>query len=735
MRTSEQIFHQIRWDPRFTAAHYFLGIHIRGGQSKEIPLLSFQPGGDIPWHRIHWIRGPRGIVWDRHQGIDELRPESEPSTWSWPLSIFSWNCCASAHGLPLRPRLLGLQAALHPAPADLVALQEVGEELARHLPQGPYCYRSGDLYLALQHPPQRLLEIPLSQGKTALLADLGCLRVANLHLTSDYRPGGERKRRAQWEELRPHLGPGPWLVVGDFNASDEEVCEWGIDLTPPQPSFDPSQNPWARQTSRSGVSARYQRVLSQGLSGRVEVTALGLSDHEPLQGRLTLAPALSTTSAWAVLPPPRLTPQIDSIRRQHDPAFSRWMPHINLWYPAPDDPDYDEIRQNLASSPQFALRLASLQRFPQGVLYWGPDATGIQDLREIRRRLGGIGAYQPHLTLAQSRVDFRPEGCWDCTFEVDHVVHLRRHNGRMEIAQAIPLRPRHPLYASLQAPGGPDPVVVGSSCFLEGTDLDAVTRKAVAPPQARRVGHLWRGPGYDLHQTQSDPPHPQDPAWRAVLDRDALWTWLARQRRLPAFREELQQLHRWLNQRGIKGQAWGWPGGLAWAVLLAVWGWGHFREKAALWDFQLALEPPLPPSRHPMSIWSPSLPLSNLTAHVPQEFLPWLREEFQGNPPAWSHFLEIQGDPQGAGLGLVIDFHRQLGLAVRPWVRDSICTLCWQGDFPVQEAMRFARGRLPQDLPMREVSAIAESLARSDPPPPLPVPDSGQDRPSPPPMP
>ncbi|GAA1237282.1 hypothetical protein GCM10009665_29280 [Kitasatospora nipponensis] len=72
MRTSEEIYHRVRWDPRFDPARFVLGVYQRSAEPKRIPLGSFTPGGDIPWHRVLFVEADGEVVWDRAAGLDLL---------------------------------------------------------------------------------------------------------------------------------------------------------------------------------------------------------------------------------------------------------------------------------------------------------------------------------------------------------------------------------------------------------------------------------------------------------------------------------------------------------------------------------------------------------------------------------------------------------------------------------------------------------------------------------------
>lgn len=72
LRTSRQVYDQIRWDPRLDPAAFVIGYETRESGTEEISLPSFDPEGDIPWHRIQYIRRGTTAVWDRRRRVDLL---------------------------------------------------------------------------------------------------------------------------------------------------------------------------------------------------------------------------------------------------------------------------------------------------------------------------------------------------------------------------------------------------------------------------------------------------------------------------------------------------------------------------------------------------------------------------------------------------------------------------------------------------------------------------------------
>lgn len=72
LRPSREVYDQIRWDPRLDPAAFTIGYDTRDAGTEEIPLPSFDPEGEIPWHRIHYIRRGPTHVWDRRRRVDLL---------------------------------------------------------------------------------------------------------------------------------------------------------------------------------------------------------------------------------------------------------------------------------------------------------------------------------------------------------------------------------------------------------------------------------------------------------------------------------------------------------------------------------------------------------------------------------------------------------------------------------------------------------------------------------------
>ncbi|WP_328791982.1 MULTISPECIES: poly(A) polymerase [unclassified Streptomyces] len=289
MRTSEELYHQVRWDSRFDPARFVLGLLQRGAAPKRVPLPSFVPGGDIPWHRVLFVEADGELVWDRATGVDRIDVTAAgrvrdprllrapfftartPHAWdpagggAWrpaepvpgggaaaaaPSSVrlLTWNTLWDRYDAPRistarrRPLLLADLAA---ADADVIALQEVEPELLGLLLAAPWVRASYTLgtdpggrdvaecgLLLLSRLPVREAGMHLlrpHKAVTAVTVDTaaGPLVVSNTHLTSDHTENGDVRREAELARLAEGLGgiEAGVALLGDFN--DGRHGTWG----------------------------------------------------------------------------------------------------------------------------------------------------------------------------------------------------------------------------------------------------------------------------------------------------------------------------------------------------------------------------------------------------------------------------------------------------------------------------------------------------------------------------
>ncbi|GAB2956116.1 hypothetical protein GCM10027280_50890 [Micromonospora polyrhachis] len=289
MRTSEEIYHRIRWDPRFDPARFVLGINVRGASPKRVPLPAFVPGGDIPWHRVLFIEADGEVVWDRSAGVDDLDSSQlgrvrqprllraplftarSPYVWdpvagwcpaatsptgrvasaspmSAALRVLTWNTLWDRYDSDRidtarrRPLLL---AALERADADLIALQEVEVDLLALLAGSPWIRSryalttdptsrevDGDGLLLLSRLPVREAgRLPLGPYKAVVAITVesaaGPVVVATTHLTSDHADDGPGRRDVELARVAEALTTVDTnlILVGDFNDGGDRPAE------------------------------------------------------------------------------------------------------------------------------------------------------------------------------------------------------------------------------------------------------------------------------------------------------------------------------------------------------------------------------------------------------------------------------------------------------------------------------------------------------------------------------
>jgi endonuclease/exonuclease/phosphatase family metal-dependent hydrolase/2'-5' RNA ligase/uncharacterized protein (UPF0248 family) len=282
MRTSEEIYHRVRWDPRFDPARFVLGVGMRGRPPKRVPLPAFVPGGEIPWHRIVFVEADGELVWDRATGVDRI-DESEagrvldprrlhapfftaksPFAWdglAWSpvrsvqdgrygdsrLRVLTWNTLWDRYDADRidtaarRPRLI---EELRSADADVIALQEVEAGLLTLLLAAPWVRaeyvvsaidgREVDVngLLLLSRIPVReagFHELGPHKAVTAFVVDTaaGAVAVATTHLTSDHSSRGAETRAVELAAIADGLSDVdcPVVLLGDFNDGTATPAE------------------------------------------------------------------------------------------------------------------------------------------------------------------------------------------------------------------------------------------------------------------------------------------------------------------------------------------------------------------------------------------------------------------------------------------------------------------------------------------------------------------------------
>ena len=275
MATSWEIYNRIIWDSRLDSSVFIAGFEDRVSDSgmREKPLAHWAADGDIPWHRIRYIRCKDIIVWDREQHLDlissghlpdfawktnqadenvvnlEEKPalfnqksvyKYEDDDWqavedlsisvqSHSLKIASFNVLCDVYKkdkIQTEKRLPAIFEELRKSDADIIAIQEATPDFVRFILSQDwirdYYYISESstdtsiqdfANLLLSRLPFTLVEHKFSVQKHVLVGSWfinnESLQVAVVHLTSNRAQNSVEKRKNQLNTVVDYLQKKP----------------------------------------------------------------------------------------------------------------------------------------------------------------------------------------------------------------------------------------------------------------------------------------------------------------------------------------------------------------------------------------------------------------------------------------------------------------------------------------------------------------------------------------------
>lgn len=206
LRQSSEVYQRIRWDPRLRPGEFVIGYDTRFGGMQEIPLLAFEPGGDIPWHRVFYIRRGDVKVWDRRARLDRIFGSGDTP----PEEVLALQDLGGPGGsAPAEKKAAAAEAPARPAYRfDGDAWRAVsGHEPA---PALPAVLRVLTYNVLFDHHEAELLQTP---RRTAALLDVLRRSDADLICLQEVTP-----------PLMQALLAAPWVRAG-YYASDGPVAE------------------------------------------------------------------------------------------------------------------------------------------------------------------------------------------------------------------------------------------------------------------------------------------------------------------------------------------------------------------------------------------------------------------------------------------------------------------------------------------------------------------------------
>ncbi|HEY5933005.1 MAG TPA: RNA repair domain-containing protein, partial [Kofleriaceae bacterium] len=380
--TEQQIYHRIRWDPRFDVKRCHVVITLRPSGTQRMPFVDFDPEL-IPWHRISefWIDDE--LAWSRPERIDRLDELANRGRGIEPaalagialevqagesaaprevLRVVTWNLLFDRHDAELldsERRWAAAFSELAALDADLIALCEVTPRMWQLLRAEPWTrrYAASDpadsptlapygQVLLSRLPIREAIRAPVVRDRSVLLAriagphDVG---IAVVHLTSNRGADAAVARDAQLAAVLGHIAATPrdaWIVLGDFNAEPAEHVALvagasAVDLweraRPDDPglTFDVERNTLAGLITTTNRSARLDRILAIEHRSAVAVRSATLIGTAP--GEAGIPPSDHYGVAVELdLAPAQITAGVDHAPPNHQTALAL-IPPRTLW--------------------------------------------------------------------------------------------------------------------------------------------------------------------------------------------------------------------------------------------------------------------------------------------------------------------------------------------------------------------------------------------------------------------
>lgn len=499
--TSIEVYNQIRTDNRLQAhlgvITYYDNIkkkYINVSVPKFVPISK---GGDIPWHRVWYIKYNGKIVWDRKERICVIKQICSTITYL-PLcfSILTFNVMNEKHIQDKSEitRATQILSYILNCNADIICLQEVCPKLLDMLQtNASNTYPSivstdlldDNIVFLSKYTILFSDSIQLGKHKESLVVTLEDeishlkVNIVGIHFTSDHQNNANVKRAEQLQKIITHLQEKTYLwvqaciIVGDFNGEPEIIIPTQlVSIDEQYVTYDPINNYYAKMMSKSKLDRCLDRVLYTSKYIRLDHYNVDkmqvLSDHYPLYLKFHLIEELgeqavslskdlniksyqcTTNTALVIIVPVSEWSKINPIRERYDPAFERWMPHITLAHGFLQLDQLDQFFDKFKTIQfeSFNLNFSIINYFQHDkstTYYLEPSNESKLILKSVYSKLSSIFPqifdktdYMPHITLSSQLI--REKIHISFFVEHFHIVEKRPGTKYYQTVLSLPLK-------------------------------------------------------------------------------------------------------------------------------------------------------------------------------------------------------------------------------------------------------------------------------------------------------
>lgn len=469
MKTSEEIYNRIMTDPNLNKS-LFVMVYRDVIKKKyiDVPAVKWLPvskGGDVPYHRVDFIKFDGKIIWDRSNKlctieeciintVDEVLPDN--------FKITTFNVLSDEYEKQITnitKRLDNLLSYIF-SDVDIICLQEVQPSLLVEIKQmattlNRYVAHTtigiNDVVIVSKIKFIFSEYISLGQQKGAIRVDYKIgedtdITIIGVHLTSDHHDDNSKKRTEQLYKIKQKLiGKSNVILLGDTNNLTYEhnlshfldYTDCWIDLNQEKCfTYNPLTNSLAFKIATNKTPLRLDRILytknnTLNCNSIILDISITFSDHYALTANFVthdktvtsqVADISKTTNqtALCIIPPYELWETINryKISSESNVQESRWMPHLNLFFGFTQPEYFYEIHKNISklNLKSFEIefnKLAFFHHEKNFTLFLQPSVESVTKLRMLYSKLNSSDIlklacfdaktiFNPHIALGNT---------------------------------------------------------------------------------------------------------------------------------------------------------------------------------------------------------------------------------------------------------------------------------------------------------------------------------------------